>query len=342
MLIFVLKTGFLYKQPSSLKNRVIILATLLAFIIACNSSGEKNEIKQRKEPSNKEELGELLFFDPILSRDKSISCASCHKPEFAFGDNVALSFGVDSAQGARNAPSAMNVSSRSFFFHDGRAETLEDQAIGPIENPVEMDLPINEAVKRVNEDAEYAKFFMKIFGKKATRENLAEAIASYERTLETGDTPFDHYMQGEEEAMSESAKRGQEIFNEKGKCFDCHFGPDFTGDEFRNIGLYNAKDLSDAGRFAVTKDSSDIGRFKVPGLRNIAITAPYMHNGMFRTLREVIDFYNDPKQFVKGSVNIDTLLKKPLNLSEQEKQDLEAFLHALTDARFMKSVQAKR
>lgn len=299
-------------------------------------------MKQRKEPSSKEELGELLFFDPILSRDKTISCASCHKPEFAFGDNVALSFGVDSAIGTRNTPSAMNVASRSFFFHDGRAETLEEQAIGPIENPVEMDLPVNEAVRRLNEDPEYSKFFMKIFGKKATRENLAESIAAYERTLETSDTPFDRFMQGDELAMSEAAKRGQVLFNEKAKCFDCHFGPDFTGDEFRNIGLYNGKDLNDAGRFVVTKDSADIGKFKVPGLRNIAVTAPYMHNGMFRTLREVIDFYNDPEQFVKGSVNIDTLLQQPLDLSEQEKQDLEAFLHALTDVRFSKNAQVKR
>jgi len=207
---------------------------------------------------------------------------------------------------------------------------------------VEMDLPINEAVRRLNDDHEYVNFFTKIFGKKPTRENLAEAIASYERTLETVDTPFDLFMNGDDAAMSEAAKRGQVLFNEKAKCFDCHFGPDFTGDEFRNIGLFNGKDLNDAGRFVVTKDSKDIGKFKVPGLRNIAVTAPYMHNGMFSTLREVIDFYNDPKQFVKGSVNIDTLLQKPLGLSEQEKQDLEAFLHALTDARFVKSAHARR
>lgn len=303
----------------------------------CNDAGQKKEAKHRKEPGTKEELGELLFFDPILSRDQKVSCASCHKPEFAFADNVAFSFGVDSAKGERNAPSAMNVSAREFFFHDGRAASLEEQAIGPIENPVEMDLPINTAVKRLNDDAEYAKFFMKLFNKKPTRENLAEAIALYERTLETSDTPFDHYMQGDEHALSEQAKRGQTIFNEKGRCFDCHFGPDFTGDEFRNIGLYNGKELNDEGRSKISKDKNDIGKFKVPGLRNVAVTAPYMHNGMFRTLRGVIDFYNDPKQFVKGSVNTDTLLLKPLNLTEQEKQDLEEFLKALTDARFTKS-----
>lgn len=312
---------------------------MIVIAISCSNDERPAVKKPRKEPSTMEELGELLFFDPLLSKDTSISCASCHKPEFAFADNVALSFGVDSVLGTRNTPSAMNVSSRETFFHDGRAATLEEQAIGPIENPVEMDIPISEVVRRLNEDPEYSKFFMKIFGKKATRENVAEAIASFERTLETGDTPFDRFMQGDESALSEAAKRGQVIFNEKGKCFDCHFGPDFTGDEFRNIGLFNGKDLKDEGRFIITKDEKDLGRFKVPGLRNVAVTAPYMHNGMFRTLREVIEFYNDPKQFVKESVNIDTLLQKPLDLTEREMQDLEEFLKALTDDRFRASHQ---
>ena len=133
-----------------------------------------------------------------------------------------------------------------------------------------------------------------------------------------------------------SAKRGREIFNTKGKCFDCHFGPDFTTDLFRNIGLFNGKDLNDSGRYVVTRDPKDIGRFKTPGLRNIAVTAPYMHNGMHKTLREVIDYYNEPDKFISNSVNRDTLLAKPLGLTEQEKQDLEAFLNSLTDARFLK------
>lgn len=313
-----------------------MVIAIAAAIAAC--AGESvQQANPRKEPTSIEELGELLFFDPLLSRDRSVSCGSCHKPEFAFADNVPLSFGVDSTPGTRNTPSAMNVSARSFFFHDGRAGSLEEQAIGPIENPVEMDIPIGEVVRRLNEDPEYSKFFMKLFGKKATRENVAEAIAAFELTLETSDTPFDRYMQGNENALSEAAKRGQVIFNEKAKCFDCHFGPDFTGDEFRNIGLYNGKDLNDEGRYIVTKDKSDLGRFKVPGLRNVAVTAPYMHNGMFASLREVIDYYDDPKQFVKESVNIDTLLRKPLGLTEEEKQDLEAFLESLTDDRFAKN-----
>jgi cytochrome c peroxidase len=313
----------------------LIAAIAIAIFIGCGgddkTAGQK---KPRKEPSTIEELGELLFFDPLLSKDQTISCASCHKPELAFADNVPFSFGVDSTPGTRNTPSAMNVSSRESFFHDGRAASLEEQALGPIENPVEMNAPMSVVVQRLNDDPEYSRFFKKIFGTKATRENLAEAIAAFERTLETGNTPFDRFMQGDESAISEAAKRGQMIFNEKAKCFDCHFGPDFTGDEFRNIGLFNGKELNDSGRYVVTKSISDIGRFKVPGLRNVTVTAPYMHNGMFGTLRQVIEFYNDPKQFVKESVNIDTLLMKPLGLTEQEMQDLEEFLKTLTDDRF--------
>ncbi len=136
--------------------------------------------------------------------------------------------------------------------------------------------------------------------------------------------------------MSESARRGRKIFLEKGRCFDCHFSPDFTGDEFRNIGLYDGGRLNDTGRFGVTKDNSDLGKFKVPGLRNVAVTAPYMHDGSIATLREVIDYYDNPDQFGIHSIGRDSLLARPLGLTEQEKQDLEAFLHALTDDRFVR------
>ena len=138
-------------------------------------------------------------------------------------------------------------------------------------------------------------------------------------------------------AISASAKRGLDVFNGKGNCFDCHFGIDFTGnDQFRNIGLYNGKDLNDKGRFDVTGKESDLGRFKVPGLRNIAMTAPYMHNGMHKTLMEVIEYYNEPDKFVKNSINRDSLLNKPLGLTQEEKKDLENFLLTLTDERFKK------
>jgi cytochrome c peroxidase len=323
------------RRALPVKNYIVIFLFAAAGILFICATD--NGAKKHRPPSTKEALGERLFFDPILSKNRAVSCASCHKPEFAFADNVPFSFGVDSAKGARNAPSAMNMSARSMFFFDGRAASLEEQALGPIENPLEMDMPVDEALQRLNADAEYSKLFKKIFGRKADRKNLGEAIAAFERTLETSNTPFDRFMKGEENAISESAQRGQKIFNEKGRCFDCHFGPDFTGDEFKSIGLYNGKELTDMGRYVITKDSNDIGKFKVPGLRNIAVTAPYMHNGMFRTLREVIEYYNDPKHFVKESVNTDKILEKPLNLTPQEITDLEAFLETLTDARFKRT-----
>lgn len=303
---------------------------IILFFTGCSN----NTSSDKKMPTTKEQLGELLFFDPILSSNNQISCASCHKPEFAFSDTVALSSGVDGKKGTRNTPSAMNMAARSFFFHDGRAETLEEQAIGPIENPVEMNLPIYEAERKLSESEFYKTAFKNIYNNLPSKENITDAIAAYERTLESAGTPFDKYMQGDESAINESAKRGQIIFNEKGKCFDCHFGPDFTGDEFRNIGLYNAKELNDVGRYEITKDSADLGKFKVPGLRNISVTAPYMHNGMFNTLEEVIDFYNNPEKFVTGSINTDTLIQKPINLTLLEKKDLLEFLYTLTEPKF--------
>jgi cytochrome c peroxidase len=165
-------------------------------------------------------------------------------------------------------------------------------------------------------------------------ENLAIALAAYIRTLETSDTPFDRWMQDKPKPMSEAAVRGREVFMVKGKCFDCHFSPDFTGDEFRNIGLYNGRDLKDPGRFTVSRDSADLGKFKVSGLRNVSVTGPYMHNGMFATLEEVIDYYDNPDRFVQNALGRDTLLARPLNLTQQEKTDLKAFLDALTDGRF--------
>jgi cytochrome c peroxidase len=315
--------------------KYIFALLMTLFFISCNST-DKLE-KKLKEPSSIEELGELLFNDSLLSRGEQVSCASCHKPEHAFADNVPVSFGVDSLKGGRNTPSAMNQSARSFQFWDGRMETLEEQAGGPIENPVEMDIPISTVVRKLNNHKQYRAFFIKIFGKPATKENLLASIAAFERTLETNSSAFDNYMSGKDTTLfSASAKRGRVIFNEKAKCFDCHFGPDFTGDQFRSIGLFNGKDLNDSGRFIVTRDPKDIGRFKTPGLRNIKMTAPYMHNGMHKTLREVIDYYDQPDTFVSNSINRDTLLAKPLHLTEQEKKDLEAFLLSLTDARFLK------
>lgn len=286
------------------------------------------------DPATPAELGERLFFDPILSADRTISCASCHKPAFAFADTLPFSLGIRGQHTARNTPSAMNLSARPYYFYDGRASTLADQALHPIRNPVEMGLEIRDAVRRLSKHKDYKRWFTAIYHRPVDSLALGDALAAFEMTLETANTPNDRWLNGDTAAMSASQRRGRQIFLKKGRCFDCHFSPDFTGDEFRNIGLYTGAPADDKGRFAITKDSSDLGKFKVPGLRNVAMTAPYMHDGRFRTLREVIDFYDQPLNFVKYPINADTLLQTPLGLTEQEKIDLENYLHALTDDRF--------
>lgn len=306
---------------------------ILLFIIGCKNEPTNN--KTEKIINTEIELGKKLFFDPILSADKSISCASCHQPQFAFADNKALSIGVNDSLGTRNTPSVMNMLSRPFFFHDGRAASLEAQAIMPVENPVEMNLPFTEAVKRITEDKEYFNLFNRIYQTGPNTENITNALAEFQRSLESGGSaPHDLWMNDTDtNALSISQQRGRDVFlSDEFKCFDCHFGPDFTGDEFRNIGLYDNVKLLDKGRFDVTKDSNDIGKFKTPGLRNIALTAPYMHNGMFNTLEEVIDYYSNPYDFVESPINLDSLMVEPLNLTDQQKTDLVNFLHSLTDA----------
>lgn len=307
----------------------------LAFVLLFISCGQKHKTNLQKEYINtKVALGEKLFFDPILSLDNSISCADCHQPKFAFADNKAFSIGVNDSLGNRNTPSVMNMASRSFFFHDGRAASLEEQASMPVENPVEMNLSFTEAVQRVKTNKAYFNLFSKIYHTEPNKDNITNALAEFQRSLESdGSAPHDLWMNDIDPlAMSPSQQRGRTLFlSDEFKCFDCHFGPDFTGDEFRNIGLYDGITLKDMGRYDITKDSSDIGKFKVPGLRNVALTAPYMHDGKFNTLEEVIDFYSNPYDFVENPVNIDSLMVKPLNLSEQQKEDLVNFLHSLTD-----------
>lgn len=288
------------------------------------------------EPKAPAELGRKLFFDPILSKTKKISCASCHKEEFAFADTSAVSLGVRNQKGVRNTPSAMNMKLQASFFWDGRAKTLEQQALMPIENPIEMNLPIKVAVWRLNHDPAYIRAFQQVFHQAPNRHNLAKALAEFERTLETSDSPLDDWLLNDNEsAVSESAKRGYALFNgTKAKCVQCHFGADFNNVEFRSIGLYDGKALRDSGRAGITKSKGDLGKFKIGALRNVAITPPYMHNGMFKTLREVIDYYNDPDKFIPHAIGCDTLLAKPMNLTEQEKTDLVHFMEALTDKRF--------
>ncbi len=311
---------------------------LVAFLLLNISAARFPAGRVGNEPQTRAALGELLFHEKRLSKNNTISCASCHIPAFAFADTVSFSLGANGLPGKRNTPSVMNMAARPYFFYDGRAASLEEQVRFPVEDHLEMDIPFSEACRRIETDQNYIRLFQKIYGAPPDSNSIRDALSEFERTLETSDTPFDRWMNGDSLAMSPSAIRGRELFmdDKKTRCFQCHFSPDFTGDQFRNIGLYDGQSLTDRGRFEITSDSADLGRFKTPGLRNVAVTAPYMHNGMFRTLREVLTYYNDPFKTVPNPVQLDTLMQQPLNLTEPELTDLENFLHTLTDDRFAK------
>ena len=307
---------------------ILFLTAITLFIVSSSFQQKNADIK------TKAALGKKLFSEKILSLDSSVSCASCHKPAYAFADTTAFSTGINGKLTARNTPSVLNMKNRPYFFWDGRAVTLQEQSLMPIQNPDEMGLPIDEAVKRLNESKEYKNLFQKIFKQQPNAKNLSAAFAAYEQTLETVDSKFDDWSNNIKK-LSASEERGRQLFiGNKSKCFNCHRMEDFTTDEFKNIGLYNAKDLNDAGLYAITKKETDKGKFKTPGLRNIGVTAPYMHNGMFKTLEEVVEYYNDPAKIVSNSINIDDDLKQPLGLTEKEKKDLIAFLKTLTDKKY--------
>jgi len=306
----------------------IIVGVSLALIVM---SWHQPNTGNKSQPLTKAALGKQLFFDPILSKDYSVSCASCHKPAYAFADTAAFSTGIFGKKTLRNTPSVLNMANRDALFWDGRSATLAAQALQPIQHPNEMGLPITEAVNRLRKHATYREAFYRLFKQAPNSNNLALALQAFEETLETSGSKADKAID-DSTALTASEERGRQLFiGDKAKCFDCHFGVDYTGDEFRNIGLYNGKDLNDVGRYAITKQKSDLGKFKTPGLRNVALTAPYMHNGMFKTLEAVVAYYNNPASFVTGSINTDPLLQKPLHLTAQEQADLVAFLKALTD-----------
>jgi len=199
-----------------------------------------------------------------------------------------------------------------------------------------MGLPIIEAIERLDHSPEYINLFLKIFKQRPGKENLSAALAAYEKTLETTDSKFDDWS-NDLGKLSPEEEAGRQLFvGDKAKCFNCHSMEDFTNDGFKNIGLYNGKDLNDAGHYNFKKEEKYLGRFKTPGLRNVAVTAPYMHNGMFKTLEEVVDYYNDPRKVVADPINIDPDLKMPLGLTAKEKKALVAFLKTLTDKKYLR------
>lgn len=275
---------------------------------------------------NRIELGKLLFNDPILSRDNTISCSSCHQENRFFSDDLMVSTGIDGKQGIRNAPSLLNVAYLPYLFWDGGNPTLEQQVLAPINNPNEMDYDVNEVVKKLQQDPTYLVLFKQAYNLPPSVYTLTRAIACYERTLIGGTSRYDKYLLNDTNALNQSEKNGMNLFfGEKGECFHCHQGFNLTDNSFRNNGLYTQ--YADSGRARITQVLADIGKFRVPSLRNAEMTAPYMHDGSFSTLQEVIDHYNSGG---KKHPNKSPIIK-PLKLTAQEKQDLINFLKSLTD-----------
>jgi cytochrome c peroxidase len=311
-------------------------------------------------------LGEKLFFDGRLSDDGAVACATCHDPERAFTDGRPVSIGIHGHVGQRNAPTILNALYNKTQFWDGRVDTLEQQAALPITNPSEMgSSSIAAAVSRIAGDNDYQAQFMQAFGRAVNEQDMLRAIATYERTLASFDAPFDRFIAGDSRAISDSAKRGWELFNTKARCNLCHALVDnkrdvtvFTDNDFHNIGVGILRhhvgplaqqaerelaqgrlpdidtaaitsEMSVLGRFLITKRQSDIAAFKTPDLRNILVTGPYFHDGSMQTLWDVVDHYN------KGDGLTDPWLDEdiqPLAMTESEIDDLVAFLASLTSS----------
>ena len=305
-----------------------------------------------------------LFFDPRLSADGTVACASCHNPDRAFTDGKPTTVGFKGRVGQRNAPTILNALYNKKQFWDGRAKTLEDQAAMPITNPSEMGQPnLDAAVAKVAAIPEYQEAFQKVFGQTPNGLDLVRAIASYERTLISFDSPFDHFIAGDQNAINDAAKRGWVLFNTKAHCARCHAAVNmdvtyFTDFRFHNIGIgilrHNVvqmaqkaeriiekndlpaidraaiqADLSVLGRFLVTRKEADIAAFKTPNLRNVMVTAPYFHDGSQETLWDVMDHYNKGNGVKNPWLDDDI---QPLALSEQDIDDVVAFLASLTSA----------
>jgi cytochrome c peroxidase len=272
-------------------------------------------------------LGKQLYFDGRLSQNNAISCAFCHNPVAGFADPNQTSVGVGGKRGGRQAPTVYNTAFNSSQFWDGRAGSLEEQAIGPIHNPIEMAETHENVVVKLGKIKGYREQFQSALGTGVNIQGIAEAIAAYERTIISTNSAFDKFILGDKKAMGEDAQRGMSVFKGKGRCILCHNDANFTDNRFHNLGVPQVGPMEeDVGRYDVTLRESDKGAFKTPTLRSITETAPYMHDGAFKTLEEVVDFFD------KGGIPNPQLspLIKPLGLAPQEKIDLLAFLKALT------------
>lgn len=284
-------------------------------------------------PYNKKkaELGRLLYFDKRLSSDGTVSCATCHKPPAGYTDNLPVSEGIHGHKGVRNSPTVINTVYLKELFWDGRANSLEEQCKGPIANPNEMTSEKDAALAHQNCEDKicaikgYQILFKEVFGTtKCSIDDIAKAIATFERTILSGNSPYDRYLAGDQNAMTKEEIAGYEVFK-SARCINCHLGPNFNNGKFVNIGVGMDKPNPDLGRYAITHDEKDWGAFKIPTLREVSKTYPYMHDGSLQTLEEVVEYYD------KGGIpnkNLHPLIR-PLNLSEEDKKNLVSFMKAI-------------
>lgn len=278
--------------------------------------------------ADKVALGRMLYFDTRLSKDGTTSCATCHDPTMAWAEHAPTSTGIKGAVGPVNSPTVINAAYATSQFWDGRAASLEEQALGPIENPIEMGHNLDELVKQLSEIPGYVEQFQKVFGTSVTKEGIAKAIAAFERTVLSGNSPYDRFVElNQQDALTDAQKRGWKLFDEH--CSVCHTPPLFSNYRFFNAGIGMDKDPPDQGRKSVTGDDSDLGKFRVPALREVANTAPYFHDGSAATLEEAVALMASGG---KDNPQLSPMLKaiREAKLSDQDQKDLVEFLKALS------------
>ncbi|MCT8139332.1 c-type cytochrome [Anaerobacillus sp. CMMVII] len=271
------------------------------------------------------ELGKVLFFDPRLSGNNEVSCQTCHDPELGYGDGKATFTKIDGSDGARNSPTVINSGFYTSLFWDGRAETLEEQALGPIQDPGEMNQPLDELVDKLKAIEGYEELFLAAFHDGITIDNVAKALAAFQRLIVVNETRYDQFLKGDRDALSSQEIRGLDLFVGKAFCITCHNGENLTDNEYYNLGINS----DDKGRYAVTEDERDLGRIRTPGLYGITHTAPYMRDGSIETLEEVIEFYNRGGDDHPNKSIFMKMFMSELNLTAEEKADLLAFLKVL-------------
>ncbi len=278
--------------------------------------------------ADKVELGKMLYFDKRLSKDATVSCATCHDPKMAWTEHEPTSTGIGGQKGGANSPTVINAAYATTQFWDGRAKSLEEQALGPIENPIEMGHSLPEMIGQLNELGAYKDQFQKVFGTEITSEGIAKAIAAFERTVLSGNSPYDKFTAGDESALNDAQKRGLELFKKSG-CPDCHTPPLFSSYEFYNAGVGMDKEKPDEGRKAVTGKDEDLGAFRVPALREVANTGPYFHDGSCATLEAAVALMAAGG---KDNPNWSEMFEsvRDAKLTEQDQKDLVEFLKALS------------